>query len=84
MRHIIWMRVALLLATLFIVSGGVMTAAQGPGVGGGEGDELPLLGAADWEVVYPVQQNGKAVQPADAPAACTRIGFNGSLEGWTV
>lgn len=87
MRHLVWIRVVLLLAVLFVVSGGVMTAAQEPVAdfsGGRDSDWAQLFGDAD-ELFRPVSvQNDGAVRPADAPASCTRIGFNGSLEGWTV
>lgn len=87
MRYTFWVRVVLLLVVLFVVSGGVMTAAQEPvadSSGGRDGDWARLFGDAD-ELFRPVSlQNDGAVRLADAPASCTRIGFNGSLEGWTV
>ncbi|MBC7227555.1 MAG: hypothetical protein H5T61_10025 [Thermoflexales bacterium] len=73
MRPMVWLRIVVLLGMLFLIVGGGTTAAQTPP--GGENDG---------EAVYPVRQNDGAIRPADAPAACTRIGFNNSLNGWTV
>jgi len=85
-RHLIWIRVILLSALLLVATGSAMTAAQGDIAGGGDVGQppFPLTHGMDGGIRHIPPQRSGALQPADAPAFCTRIGFNDSLEGWTV
>jgi|YNPNPStandDraft_1061719.scaffolds.fasta_scaffold00258_18 hypothetical protein len=85
MRHSLWIRVVLLLVLSLVATGSAIAVAPRTVVGGRDVAQLPSPPTDDMDGVIhvPPQSNG-ALQPADAPTSCTRIGFNNSLAGWTV